>query len=70
MLIPKHLMGTAYGAVAAVNALSMSIIPLLNGFIIESGSTLAIGFRNLQFAYISMSVLYLLLAVFMRFYPS
>ena len=46
-MVPKYLLGTAYGAVAAVNSLSMSLIPLLNGSITQVGSTIPMGFRNL-----------------------
>jgi hypothetical protein len=70
MLVPKNLVGIAYGSIAAVNSLGMSVTPIINGLIIESGSTLAIGFRNLQYAYLPNSVLYFLLSLFIRFYPS
>lgn len=66
MLVPKHLLGIAYGSVAAVNSLSMALLPLSNGLIIGSGSTIPLGYKHMQYAFIPMSVIYFLLAIYMK----
>ena len=38
MIVPKNLIGTAYGTIGAVDALSMCIMPILNGLLIGTGS--------------------------------
>lgn len=70
MLVPKHLLGVAYGSVAAVNSLSMALMPLSNGLVIGSGSTIPKGYLHMQYVFIPMSVIYFSLAVYMKFSKS
>lgn len=70
MLVPKHMVGIAYGSIAAANSLSMTLLPVSSGLLLESGGTIAEGYKYLQFAFIPISVIYFSLAVFMKFSKS
>ena len=70
MIVSNHLLGIAYGGVAAVIALSMSLMPILNGLVLSSDPEIATSYFNLQYVYIPLSTIYLGMSFFIKISPS
>ena len=66
MIVPKKLIGTAYGSIGAVDALSMSLMPILNGLVTSEKKELRIDYEDLEYLYIALAGLFVLLTVFMQ----
>lgn len=67
ILVPKNLIGTAYGCVGSMFALSMTIMPIFNGLITSISTDLKQNYLYLEYVYLPLSLLYLGSLVYVKF---
>ena len=61
IMVPKNLIGTAYGCVGSTFALSMTIMPIFNGLITSVDPNLSQSYLYLQYVYLPIAILYLVM---------
>ena len=66
IMVPNHLIGTAYGCVGSTFALSMTIMPIFNGLITSITLDLSKNYFYLQFIYLPISLVYFFLLIYVK----
>lgn len=67
ILVPKSQIGTAYGCVGSMFALSMTVMPVFNGLITSISPDLQKNYLYLEYIYLPLSLLYLASVLYVKF---